>query len=120
MLLATTPAALAGQFKVFGVRTDFPMADGQVSFRDVYVNIGTNQGVKNGSTLEAYRVVTTVDEINQTSGRNISFKIAKLKVIHSEPELAVARVVQMLPPESTPLSSYTNIMVGDEIEVAKK
>lgn len=113
-------AALAGQYKVFGIRTDFPMVEGQVSFRDVYVNLGTNQGIKTGSTLDAYRVVTTIDEINQTTGRNMSFKIAKLKVIHSEPELAVARVVQMLPPESTPLGSYTNIMVGDEVEVAKK
>lgn len=113
-------SALAGQFKVFGIRTDFPMVEGQVSYRDVFVNIGTNQGIKTGSTLDAYRVVTTIDEINQTTGRNISFKIGKLKVIHSEPELAVARVVQMLPPESTPLGSFTNVMVGDEVEVAKK
>ena len=113
-------AAIAGEYKVFGIRTDFPMADGQPLFRDVYVNMGTNQGIKNGSTLEAYRVVTTVDEINQKTGRNISFKIAKLKVIHAESDLAVARVSEFLPPDSTPLGSFTNVMVGDEVEVGKK
>ena len=117
-LLSTT--AFAGDYKVFGIRTDFPMADGQVLFRDVYVNMGTRQGIKNGSTLDAYRVVTTVAELNQRTGRNISFKIAKLKVIHSEPDMAVARVTQMLPPESTPIGAFTNVMVGDEVEVGKK
>lgn len=112
--------ALAGDYKVFGIRTDFPMADGQPLFRDVYVNMGTAQGIKNGSTLDAYRVITTVDELNQRTGRNISFKIAKLKVIHAESDLAVARVTQFLPPDSTPIGSFTNVMVGDEVEVAKK
>lgn len=113
-------SAMAGEYKVFGIRTDFPMADGQQLFRDVYVNMGTNQGVKEGSALDVFRVVTTVDEINQKTGRNISFKFAKLKVIHAESDLAVARVVQFLPPENSPLASYTNVMVGDEVEVGKK
>jgi hypothetical protein len=86
----------------------------------VYVNIGTNQGVKTGTILDASRVITTVDELNQKTGRNIAFKIAKLKVIHAETDLAVARVMQMLPPDSTPLGSYTNVMVGDEVDVGKK
>ncbi len=118
LVLSTT--AFAADYKVFGIRTDFPMADGQPLYRDVYVNMGTNQGIKAGSALDAYRVVTTVDELNQRVGKNLSFKIAKLKVIHAEPEMAVARVVQMLPPESTPLGSFTNVIVGDEVEVGKK
>jgi len=118
VLFSTT--AFGGEYKVFGIRTDFPMVDGQPLFRDVYVSMGTNQGIKTGSTLDAYRVLTTVDEINQRTGKNMSFKIAKLKVIHSEADMAVARVVQMLPPDSTPLGNYTNVMVGDEVEVAKK
>ena len=113
-------AAVAGEYKVFGIRTDFPMADDQPLFRDVYVNMGTNQGIKTGSSLDAFRVITTVDELNQRTGRNISFKIAKLKVIHAETDLAVARVTQFLPPDATPVGSFTNVMVGDEVEVSKK
>jgi hypothetical protein len=119
-LVATTHLAFAGEYKVFGIRTDFPMTDGQPLYRDVYVNMGTNQGIKEGSALDAYRVITTVDELNQKTGRNISFKFARLKVIHAESDLAVARVTQFLAPDSTPLGSYTNVMVGDEVEVGKK
>lgn len=117
---ACATGALAGEYKVFGIRTDFPMTDGQPTLRDIFVNMGTNQGIKTGSTLDAYRVVTTVDELNQKTGRNIAFKFATLKVIHAESDLAVARVAQYLPPESTPLGNYTNVMVGDEVEVSKK
>jgi hypothetical protein len=118
--VSLAPAAHAGEYKVFGIKTDFPMADGQPLFRDVYVNLGTSQGIKAGSTLDAYRVVTTVDELNQKTGKNISFKIAKLKVIHAETDLAVARVTSFLPPDATPVGSFTNVMVGDDVEVAKK
>lgn len=114
------PAAHASDYKVFGIRTEFPMQDGQKLFRDVYVNMGTNQGIKNGSMLDVFRVTTTVDELNQKTGRNISFKIGRLKVIHAEADLAVARVTEMLSPDTTPIGSYTNVMVGDEVEVGKK
>ncbi len=112
--------AHSGEYVVFSVKTDFPMNDSQKMYRDVYVNMGTNQGIKAGSTLDAYRVMTTVDEINQKMGRNFSFKYAKLKVIQAENDMAVARVVEFLSPENTPTGTYTNVMVGDQVEVAKK
>ena len=119
-LLMLLPSSTFAAHQVFGIRTDFPMVDGQETFRDVYVNMGTDQGIKVGSMLEASRVVTTVDEINQRTGRNISFPIAKLKVIHAEGDVAVARVVEMTKPELTPNGTYTNVMVGDQVDVAKK
>lgn len=106
--------------EVFSIRTDFALDDNATKFRDVYVNMGTDQGIKAGSQLDAFRTLTTVDEINQKTGRNISFRIAKLKVIHAEGNIAVARVVQIMPPDSTPVGTYTNVMVGDTVEVGKK
>lgn len=106
--------------QVFGIRTDFAMNDAETKQRDVYVNMGTDQGIKIGSQLDAFRTLTTVDEINQRTGQNISFRIAKLKVIHAEGNIAVARVLQMMPPEATPVGTYTNVMVGDTVEVGKK
>jgi hypothetical protein len=119
-LLMLLPSSTFASHQVFGIRTDFPMSDGQEIFRDVYVNMGTDQGIKVGSLLEASRVVTTVDEINQRTGRNISFPIAKLKVIHAEGNVAVARVVEMTKPELTPNGTYTNVMVGDQVDLGKK
>lgn len=110
----------AGDYVVFGVKTDIPLADNQAPVRDLYVSMGTNQGIKVGSKLDAYRVLTTVDEIQQKTGRNFQFKIARLKVIHAETDMAVVRVVDMLPVESTPIGLYTNVMVGDQVQVSSK
>jgi hypothetical protein len=119
-LLLAFPLTSHAAHQVFGIRTDFAMTDGETPFRDVYVNMGTDQGIKVGSQLDAFRTLTTVDEINQRTGQNISFRIAKLKVIHAEGGIAVARVVKMMPPESTPVGTYTNVIVGDTVEVGKK
>lgn len=108
------------EYQVFGVKSDFALNADALPQRDVYVNIGTSQGIKQGSTLEVYRSVTTVDQINQRTGRNIQFKIAKLKVIHAEADVAVARLQEFMPASQTPNGVYTNVMVGDRVEVGKK
>ncbi len=110
----------AGEFKVYGVKTEFPMEDGQALFKDVYVSMGTNQGIKAGSQLVAYRMVTTTDDLSQKSSTQLNFPVAKLRVIHAEATAAVARVTEIFPPSVTPLSAYTNVMVGDAVELAKK
>lgn len=112
--------ANADKYQVFSIRTDFPMADGQASVRDVYVNMGTNQGVKVGSKLSVLRPVTTVDQINQKTGSNITFKFAKLKIIFADPEISIGRVVEFAPQDSTPIGFFTNVMTGDEVEIASK
>lgn len=113
-------SASAEGFQVFGVKNDYPMADGETRFRDVYVNMGTNQGIKKGSTLDAFRTVTTVDDLNRRVGKNISFKIAKLKVIHADQDIAVARVMSFEKADVTPTGSYRDVMVGDRVELGAK
>lgn len=121
LLLALSPLPAAAEgFQVFGIKSDYVMNDADTRYRDVYVNMGMNQGLKKGSTLEAYRTVTTVDELNQRVGKNISYKIAKLKVIHADSDIAVARVQTFESPETTPVGSYGNVMVGDRVEVGGK
>jgi len=120
-LLTLCPlTASAEAYQVFGVKSDYTMNDADARYRDVYVNMGTGQGIKKGSVLEAYRTVTSVDELNQRVGKNISYKIAKLKVIHADSEVSVARVQSFEAPETTPVGSYANVMVGDRVEVGGK
>lgn len=120
LFLFTAYSAFAADHQVYGVRSDFPMFDGETIQKDYYVNIGTNQGVKSGSTLLVYRGVTTSDNLAQKSSHKIRFPVARLKVIHSDSAASVARIAEMLPVETTPLSGYTNVMVGDEVELTRK
>ncbi len=120
LLIFLFPLTTFAEFQVFGVKSDFLLDESQPKYRDVYVNIGTTQGVKVGSMLDVFRVITPVDEINQRSAKNVSFKFAKMKIIHADSDSAVARVTQFYPPENTPLSAYTNVIVGDRVEIANK
>lgn len=109
-----------GTYYVYGVKTDFTMSDKDIALHDVYLNLGTSQGVKEGTVLDVYRTITTVDEVNKRVSDKISFKIAKVRVIHSESSVSVARVMEMHSPKETPLGEIPAIVVGDSVEVARK
>ncbi|RZA07313.1 MAG: hypothetical protein EOP11_08035 [Proteobacteria bacterium] len=112
--------AYADGFQVFGIKSDYTMKDEDARYRDVYVNMGTSQGLKKGSQLDAFRTVTTVDELNHRVGKNISYKIAKLKIIHADSDVSVARVLSMEAADVTPVGSYASVMVGDRVEAGSK
>lgn len=127
MFIALTIALFAplsvysqADFVVFGVRTDFPMGDTQNTRKDFYVSIGTNQGVKPGTMLDAFRIITAPDEMNSNKARNITFPIAQLKVIHAQPNTSVARLIKVMPENTTPIGHYQGVMIGDVVSVTTK
>ena len=116
-----TAKLASANYLVYGVKTDFPMNDGDTSVRDVYVNMGTNQGLKVGTNLDVYRSIPTSDNLNNKNAQNINFKIAKLKVIHAEAGVAVARILEVnQPSKDTPMSGFNSVMVGDTVDVSRK
>jgi hypothetical protein len=77
--------------------------------------------VKVGTSLDVYRSQATADELNQKHLENISFKIAKLKVIHAEANIAVARLVDLQTAnKGAPIMLIPSVMVGDRVEVSRK
>jgi len=55
-ILFISPEPLAhAEYAVFGIKTDISLSDSEQAFRDVYVSMGTNQGIKVGSKLDVYR-----------------------------------------------------------------
>lgn len=110
-----------GNYIIFGVRNEFPMSDGEVTYKDVYVNIGSSQGVKVGTSLDVYRSQPTADELNQKHLDNVQFRIAKIKVIHAEPNVAIARVTELnSSAKGMPVALVPSVMVGDQVEISRK
>lgn len=113
-------ALAAPEHIVFGVKTEIMMQDQDEPRRDFYVNIGTSQGVKAGSVLDVFRSVTSSDNINNRSARNIIFKIAKLKIIHADEDIAVGRIIEMFSGAETPIGEYTSVIVGDRVAITTR
>ena len=95
------------------------MKTGEQAFKDVYINAGSNNGLRGGAYLEAMRRLPFFDNINSKVVGNAPVKIARLKLIHVGHNFSIARQVKMYDKEITPLSGYESVMVGDFIEVSK-
>jgi hypothetical protein len=108
----------ATEFTVYNVLKNLDLGTPEETTRkDYYVNMGANQGVRLGSTLEVYRRVPTYDGENQKYYQDIIFAFAKLKVIHVEKSAAVGRLEKFLPPEKTPVAIPQMVMVGDIVRL---
>jgi hypothetical protein len=125
LLAAVTAAGLfvsrptgAADYVVYSVYKELDLGnEGEKPEKDFYVNMGTAQGIRNGTILKAYRRVSTYDLMSEKLYRDVSFPIARLKVIHTESNAAIARLEKMLP--DTPAFSPRAVMVGDLVEVAE-
>lgn len=87
--------------------------------KDFYINMGTKHGLKNGNMLEVSRRTPTYDVTNKKLFQDVTFPIAKLRVIHVEDSASIARLNEMLPYESTPSISPNTVMVGDIVKKMK-
>jgi hypothetical protein len=85
--------------------------------KDFYVNAGSTQGVHVGSVLEVLRKVPTYDLQTEKLYKDITFPIARIKVIHAENNASVARLEKMLPPDKSPATTPYAVMVGDLVRM---
>lgn len=83
--------------------------------KDYYINMGAAQGLKKGATLEVLRHIPTYDLVNSQAYRDMTFPIARVKVIHVEARSAIARLEKMLPADQIPVIQPKAIMVGDYV-----
>ena len=118
-LLAPTKICQAEDFRVYSIykALDLGIA-GETPQKDYYVNMGTAQGLRVGSVLEVQRKTPTYDLSNQKLYKDVSFPIARLKVIHAESNASIARLEKMLPADKTPVISPNAVMVGDFVNRA--
>jgi hypothetical protein len=57
----TTSLAIAKDFVIYSIAQDIPMGNkDEVIRKNFYVDMGSSQGVKKGSVLEVYRVVSVL------------------------------------------------------------
>jgi len=110
----------AADFFVTAIVRDVPMKSGETIYKDYYVNAGTNNGLRKGLVIEATRKLPGYDNINSKLLGDLSVKIARLKLIHVDKTISVARLMKFYDKDTTPLSGIDAVMIGDLIEVADK
>jgi hypothetical protein len=110
----------SADFVVYSVYKPIDLGNpGETPQKDFYVNMGSSNGLRDGATLEVIRKVATYDLLSEKLYKDVSFPIARLKVIHVEENAAIARLDQLFPADKTPSVAYRAVMVGDIVQVSR-
>lgn len=119
-ILTIPKTSLGADFVIYSVYKPIDLGNlGETPQKDFYVNMGTTNGIVNGSTLEVLRKAPTFDLLAEKLYKDLTFPIARLKVIHVEANAAIARLEKMLPSDKTPTTTFHSVMVGDLVRIAE-
>lgn len=118
--LPTGRPARAADFVVYSEYQALNMGNpGEKPQKDYYVNMGSSNGVQEGTELEVLRRISTYDLLSERLYKDLRFPVARLKVIHVESKASVARLEKILPPESTPAVANHEVMIGDIVRISQ-
>ena len=119
-VLGIPQTSLAADFVVYSVYRGLDLGNpGEAPPpKDYFVNMGSAQGVREGTVLNVMRKVATYDLLSEKLYRDVTFPIAKIKVIHVENNAAIARLDRMLPTDKTPATNPFAIMIGDAVRAS--
>jgi hypothetical protein len=118
LLILFSINAQARDHLIFSVTEDLPMGnDNEVLRRNYYVNIGANQGVTKGATLNVYRIISKSNPYDNKKRINYKIPIGQLEVIHSEEDSAVTNVKKLNMQIRDPIFEINNFMIGDNVSV---
>jgi hypothetical protein len=118
LMSAFSSSALAADHTVYQVYRPIDLGETDVAPpRDVFVSIGTDQGVKKGSVLDVYRKVSSFDNLTQKHMGDHLIPVGRVKVIHADPKNAIARLDKYVSIENEPALLPQAVMIGDVVRI---
>jgi hypothetical protein len=117
-LTGSITAGQSPEFFVYSVYQGLSLGNAEeIPPKDFYMNMGSIHGVREGSILEVWRRTPTYDIQAEKFYRDVTFPIARVKVIHVEKTVSIARLEKFLAPQNTPTFTPKAIMVGDHVKL---
>jgi hypothetical protein len=114
------PRVFAAESIVYSVYKELDMGNpGEIPQKDYYLTLGAAQGLREGMFVRVLRRASTYDLLSEKLYKDVLFPIARLKVIHSEANAAIARLDKLLPATETPAYTPRAVMVGDLVEISE-
>ena len=96
--------SIARDHLIYSVSEEIPMGyENEITKKNFYLNIGSNQGVKQGTILDVYRVISKSNPYENLKRVNYKVKIGEIKVLHSDDEAAIGVLTSLNDSNETPL-----------------
>lgn len=113
--------AFATDYQIYSIFHELPMENNQQNLtKNFYVNVGEEQGVKEGTILDVYRSLSVLDPYDTKRRYNHKIKVGEVKVIHSDLKSSIAIYHELKKGPETPQLDVQNFMVGDSVNVKLK
>lgn len=114
-------SSFARDHQIFTVAEDLPMGfENEILRRNYYVDIGSDQGVDEGTVLDVYRTISKSNPYNNEKRVNYRVKIGELEVLHAEDASAIGIVKTFEGGKKAPLFEISGFMIGDMVTVKVK
>jgi hypothetical protein len=107
----------SSDYTVYSVYKELDMGNpGEVPQKDYYINMGSSQGIRVGTSLTVKRRIATYDLLSEKLYKDLVVPVAKIKVIHVESNAAVARLEKLESSEKSPAISPRAVLIGDIVQ----
>lgn len=83
--------------------------------KDIFISLGSDQGVKKGSVLDVYRRISSFDNLTQKHMGDHMIPVGKIKIIHVDAKTAIARSDRFVSIDQEPALLPQAIMIGDVV-----
>jgi hypothetical protein len=108
----------AGELTVFDVRKPITLSDKEVVQKDFYIDSGSEAGLQKGMIVTVVRKVPLYDTYQSRSAGDLKVEVAKVRIIHVQQGLSVARFVASVPRADIPILEDDFIMIGDRLDMS--
>ena len=121
LFLLFSLSSFARDHLIYSVSEEIPMGyENEVTKKNFYLNIGSNQGVEKGTVLDVFRVISKSNPYENLKRVNYKVKIGEIKVLHSDDEAAIGILTKLNDGNETPLIHLKGFMIGDHVSVNTK
>ena len=116
ILFGTRALGMESDYTVYQVYRPIDLGDGSAQPpKDIFVSIGSSQGVHKGSMLDVYRRISSFDNLTQKHMGDHMIPVGKIRVIHVDEKTAIARADRFVSVEQEPALLPQAIMIGDVV-----
>jgi hypothetical protein len=109
--------AYGADHQVIEIKKNLQMHEGDPIVFDYYINAGSGQGMRVGMVVKVSRRIPVYDRYQNKSQDDLVLEIAKLKIIHTENGISVARIFNVFDRENLPIVDYDTVMTGDIVDI---
>ena len=109
---------IAGELTIFDVRKPVALSDKEVVQKDYYIDSGTEAGLQKGTIVTVFRKVPLYDTYQSRSAGDLKVEVAKVRIIHAQQGLSVARFAADIPRADIPILEENYIMIGDHLDIS--